>query len=84
MGSFIFPRHGWRPGTRCGVLARLDELLASHPGFPLKVWDKDGKVTFEVTKIEQGSVDQSMFEIPEGYMDMGEMFGGRGRGGGGN
>jgi hypothetical protein len=81
MGSFAFPAMGGR-GRGAAASPGWTRFLASHPGFPLKAWTTDGRVTFEVTKIEKGSVDPSMFEIPEGYMDMGGMFGGRGRGGG--
>jgi hypothetical protein len=85
MGTFTFPTMGGGAGGRGRGAASSPawtHLLASHPGYPLKAWTPDGKVTFEVTKIEKGTVDPSMFEIPEGYMDMGGMFGGRGRGGG--
>ena len=84
MGSFTFPNMGGGFGGRGrgGAAAPgWSRLLATHPGYPLKAWTTDGKVTFEVTKIEKGTVDQSMFEIPEGYMDLGGMMGGRGRGG---
>ncbi len=86
MGSFRFPNLGGGPGGRGRGGAGAPgwaRVLATHPGYPLKAWTPDGKVTFEVTKIEKGDVDSSMFEIPDGYMDMGGMFGGRGRGGGG-
>lgn len=85
MGTFTFPNTGGGPGGRgrpASSSPSWTRLLASHPGYPLKAWTPDGKVTFEVTKIEKGSVPASMFEIPEGYMDLGGMMGGRGRGGG--
>jgi hypothetical protein len=85
MGAFAFAGAGGLGGRRGGGggSPTWAALLKSHPGFPLKVTGADGKVSLEVTKIEKGAVDQSMFEIPDGYMDMGGMMGGR-RGGGGN
>jgi len=85
MGTFTFPTMGGGFGGRGRGGASSPSwthLLASHPGYPLKAWTPEGKVTFEVTKIEKGSVPAAMFEIPEGYMDLGGMMGGRGRGGG--
>lgn len=83
MGSFAFASGGMG-GRRGGAGSPAwANFFRSHPGFPLKVWDKDGKITLEVTKIEKGSVPASMFEVPDGYMDMGAMFGGRGGGRGG-
>ena len=85
-GSFTFPASGGGFGGRgrggSGVPG-WTQMLRSHPGYPLKAWtpSHDGKVIFEVTKIEKGSVPASMFEIPEGFMDLGGMMG-RGRGGG--
>ncbi len=84
MGTFTFPSMGGGPGGRGRGAAgspSWTRLMASHPGYPLKVWTTDGKVSFEVTKIEKGNVPASAFEIPEGYMDLGGMMGGRGRGG---
>jgi hypothetical protein len=48
--------------------------------FPLKVVRPGADVTFEVTKIEKKSLDNSLFSIPDGFtkMDMGGM-GRRGR-----
>jgi hypothetical protein len=48
--------------------------------FPLKVVKPGAEVTFEVTKIEKKSLDNSLFAVPDGFtkMDMGGM-GRRGR-----
>ncbi len=81
MGAFAFASAGLG-GRRGGATAPAwANFFAKNPGFPLKVWDKDGKVTLEVTKIEKGPVDPSLFQIPEGYTDPKGMFGGRGGGG---
>lgn len=87
MGTFTFPNMGGGGGGRGRGGASAPgwtHLLVSHPGYPLKVWNPapEGKVTFEATKIERGNIPASAFEIPEGYMDLGGMMGGRGRGGG--
>lgn len=44
--------------------------------FPLKVWSPEGKMAMEVTAIDKGSVPESMFTIPDGYVDMAAMMGG--------
>ncbi len=44
-----------------------DEL--SSIGFPMQIIE-NGKTVFEVKKVEKKSLDQSLFEIPEGYQKM--------------
>ena len=58
-------------------------VFVSHPGFPLRVTEPDGNVSFEVTEVKPGPVSAEMFVIPDGYMDMSGMMGGMGRGPGG-
>lgn len=85
LGRFIFPSgrspFGGRRGSSAGEPAWA-KVLAEKGGFPLKVWDPDGKVQMEVLSVERGKVPDDTFAIPDGYVDPTAMFG-RGRGGGG-
>ena len=58
------------------------KVFGTKEGFPLKVWSPSGGgVAMEVLSVERGAVSADMFEIPEGYMDLGAMMGRRGGGG---
>jgi hypothetical protein len=75
LGKFTMPGAGGGRG-RAGGGAPSWAGAIGDAGFPLKVWTPGGKVDFEVTSVEKGSVAASVFEVPAGYVDMG-----RGRGG---
>ena len=84
LGHFLFPTTGGgMPGRGGGngTSPAWTKAFGKNPGLPLKVWSTKGEVAMEVTSIEKGSVPASMFEIPDGYVDMASLFGGR-RGGG--
>jgi hypothetical protein len=74
---------GRRGGGGGANAAKWEEALKGKGGFPLRVISRDaaGKQTFkmEATKIEPGSLSDSLFSPPEGYQkfampDMGGMF----------
>lgn len=74
LGRFVMPGGGM--GGRSQQMPAWAKAVGGKGGFPLKVQDAQGRVLMEVLKIERGSVPASTFEIPEGYMDMGNMMGG--------
>lgn len=80
LGHFGIPSGG---PMGAGNFSQVEQFLMAHPGFPLRVTENDGKVSFEVTKVMPGTVPDDIFTIPDGYMDMSAMGGmmGRGRGG---
>jgi hypothetical protein len=51
------------------------KAFGDRPAFPLKVWSEDGKMDLEVTSVDRAPVAASVFEIPEGYVDMSAMRG---------
>jgi len=77
LGHFLFPQIG-SMGRGTGNAPAWTKAFGTKPGFPLKVWSPNGDVAMEVTSVERGSVPASMFEIPEGYIDMSAMMRGRG------
>jgi hypothetical protein len=79
LGHFLFPSLGGM-GRGAAQSPAWTKAFGTNPGFPLKVWSTTGEMAMEVTSIERGSVPSSMFEIPEGYVDMKALFGGRGGG----
>ena len=81
LGHFLFPSMGGGMARGRSEAPGWTKVFGTKPGFPLKVWSTTGDIAMEVTSIERGSVPQSMFEIPEGYVDMKALFGGRGGGG---
>ena len=82
LGHFLFPNTGGPMGRGSSGSPAWTKAFGTKPGFPLKVWSPaGGGVAMEVTSIEKGSVSADMFAIPDGYVDMGAMMGGR-RGGG--
>jgi len=79
MAKFAFPDMGGGMGGRGrggNSTPAWAKALGSNPGFPLKVWEANGKVAMEVTSIDRGAIPASAFEVPAGYMDMGGMMGG--------
>lgn len=76
LGRFILPQMGGM-GRRGGGAPppAWAHAFGNKPMFPLKVWSSDGKSTMEVIAIDKGNVPESMFEIPDGYVDMASMFG---------
>ncbi|MEO7083041.1 MAG: DUF4412 domain-containing protein [Gemmatimonadaceae bacterium] len=80
LGRFTLPQMGGGMG-RGGATTppAWSRAFGSKPMFPLKVWSTDGKMAMEVTSVQKGSVPESMFEIPDGYVDMAAMMGGMGR-----
>ncbi|MGE5730595.1 MAG: DUF4412 domain-containing protein [Gemmatimonas sp.] len=81
LGRFILPEAGGGMGMgRRGGSAPPPwaKAFGDRAAFPLKVWTTDGKIAMEVTSVEKGPVPESLFEIPDGYMDMGAMMRGRG------
>jgi hypothetical protein len=82
LGHFLFPSMGGPMGRGASSSPAWTKAFGTKPGFPLKVWSPaGGGVAMEVTSVEKGSVPASMFEIPDGYVDMASLMGGR-RGGG--
>ena len=79
LGRFNLPQMDGGMGRRGGGAAppAWSQAFGNKPVFPLKVWSSDGKLAMEVVAIDKGSVPASMFEIPEGYVDMASMFRGR-------
>ena len=79
LGRFILPQMNGGMGRRgSGAPSPAwAQAFGNKPMFPLKVWNSDGKVAVEVIAIDKGSVPASMFEIPDGYVDMASMFGRR-------
>ena len=83
LGRFTFPGGNPMGGRGRGNGAPSWAMLfATHPGFPLKATDANGKTGMVVTGVKKGGVSSDEFMIPDGYMDMGGMRGMGGRGGG--
>jgi len=82
LGHFLFPSMGSPMGRGPTGAPGWTKVFGTKDGFPLKVWSPSGGgVAMEVLSVERGKVSPDMFEIPDGYMDLGAMMGGR-RGGG--
>jgi len=79
IGRFMLPEMGGRRGGGGGQPAWA-KAFGDRPAFPLKVWSDDGNTNLEVTSVDRGPVAASLFEIPDGYVDMSGMM--RGRSGG--
>lgn len=79
LGRFVLPDMSGGMGRRGGggqpAWARA---FGDRPAFPLKVWSEDGSTNMEVTSVDRSPVAASLFEIPEGYVDMSAMLRGRG------
>jgi hypothetical protein len=79
LGRFVFPQAGGGMVGRAVSPPGWAKAFGNDPGFPLKVWNTDGSVAMEITAITKGPVSATLFEIPDGYMDMSGMMRGRGR-----
>lgn len=79
VGMFSYPSLGGGMGGRGRAAAApaWSKGFSNAPGFPLKVWTTDGKVSMEVTTIDRGAVPAAAFEVPAGYIDLASMMGGR-------
>lgn len=82
VGMFYYPSlgggmMGGRGGRGAAGAPAWSKGVGQAPGFPLKVWSTDNKVSMEVTAIDRAAVPASTFEVPAGYIDMAGMMGGR-------
>ena len=82
LGRFMLPDMNGGMGRRGGGGGQpaWAKAFGDRPAFPLKVWSDDGNTNMEVTSVERAPVPASLFEIPDGYVDMSAMM--RGRSGG--
>ncbi|HEY6830155.1 MAG TPA: DUF4412 domain-containing protein [Gemmatimonadaceae bacterium] len=83
LGRFVLPdMSGGMGGRRGGGGGQpaWAKAFGDRPAFPLKVWSDDGNTNMEVTSVDRAPVAASLFEIPDGYVDMSAMM--RGRSGG--
>lgn len=82
LGRFVLPdmSGGMGRGGRGGGQPAWARAFGDRPAFPLKVWSDDGNTNMEVTSVDRAPVAASLFEIPDGYVDMSAMM--RGRSGG--
>jgi hypothetical protein len=77
MGKFTYPSIGGGMGGRGRSSSPAwTKLTGTQMGFPLKVWEGNGKVVMEVTAVDRAAVPISAFETPAGYVDLGGMMGG--------
>jgi hypothetical protein len=67
-----------RRGGGAGAQPAWVKAFGDKPAFPLKVWTDDGNTNIEVTSVDRAPVPASLFEIPDGYVDMTAMMRGRG------
>jgi hypothetical protein len=79
LGRFTMPDLNGGMGRRGagGGQPAWVKAFGDRPAFPLKVWTEDGTTNIEVTSVERGTVPASLFEIPDGYVDMTAMMRGR-------
>jgi hypothetical protein len=82
LGRFVLPDMSGGMGRRGGGGGQpaWAKAFGDRPAFPLKVWSDDGSTAMEVTSVDRAPVAASLFEIPDGYVDMSAMM--RGRSGG--
>lgn len=81
LGRFVLPDMSGGMGRRGGGgQPAWAKAFGDRPAFPLKVWSDDGSTNMEVTSVDRAPVAASLFEIPDGYVDMSAMM--RGRSGG--
>jgi hypothetical protein len=76
LGRFTLPQMSGGIGRSASPPPAWARAFGNKPMFPLKVWSPEGKMAMEVTAIDKGSVPESMFTIPDGYVDMAAMMGG--------
>ena len=77
LGRFMLPDMSGGMGRRGsgGGQPGWAKAFGDRPAFPLKVWSDDGKTSMEVTSVDRAPVSASLFEIPDGYVDMSAMRG---------
>lgn len=77
LGRFRMPDMSGGMGRRGGGSSApsWSKAFGDRPAFPLKVVSEDGKMDLEVTSVDRAPVPASVFEIPEGYVDMSAMRG---------
>jgi Domain of unknown function (DUF4412) len=84
LGRFMLPDMsggmGRRGGGGGGGQPAWAKAFGDRPAFPLKVVSDDGGTSMEVMSVDRSPVPASLFEIPDGYVDMSAMM--RGRSGG--
>ena len=82
LGRFMLPDMSGGMGRRGGGGGQpaWAKAFGDRPAFPLKVVSDDGSTSMEVTSVDRAPVAASLFEIPDGYVDMSAMM--RGRSGG--
>jgi hypothetical protein len=76
LGRFVFPQTGGGMGGRGNATPppAWTTAFGGKPGFPLKVTQSDGTVVMEVLSVDKSPVSASLFEIPDGYVDMASLF----------
>ena len=75
LGRFVFPQTGGGMGGRGnGAPPPWTTAFGGRPAFPLKVSQSDGTVVMEVLSVNRAPVPASLFEIPDGYVDMASLF----------
>jgi len=78
LGRFLYPRPTGGMGRSTSPPAWV-RAFGNRPVFPVKVWSTDGKgVAMEVKSVQRGSIPESEFQVPEGYVDMSALMRGRG------
>ena len=75
LGRFVFPQAGGGMGGRGnGAPPAWTSAFGGKPAFPLKVSQSDGTVVMEVLSVNKAPVSASVFEIPDGYVDVSSLF----------
>jgi hypothetical protein len=76
LGRFVFPLTGGGMGGRGSGAPPPPWTTAfgGKPAFPLKVSQSDGTVVMEVLSVDKAPVSASVFEIPDGYVDVASLF----------
>ena len=79
LGRFMLPDMSGGMGRRGGGGGQpaWAKAFGDRPAFPLKVVSDDGSTSMEVTSVDRAPVAASLFEIPDGYVDMSAMMRGR-------
>jgi len=82
LGRFMLPDMNGGMGRRGGGGGQpaWAKAFGDRPAFPLKVVSDDGNTNMKVPSVDRAPVPASLFEIPDGYVDMSAMM--RGRSGG--
>ncbi len=78
LGRFSFPGAPTAPGAPSATPEWSGALGTA--GFPLRVWTVDGRNQWEVTRIVRHTIPDSVFTVPDGYLDMAKLQKGGGHG----